>query len=624
MDLSTADALVGQRLDGRYRVDGRVARGGMATVYTGFDTRLDRTVAIKVMHQALAEDDAFVERFRREAKAAARLSHPNVVAIYDQGEDAGRVYLVMEQVAGETLRALLRTGGALEPDRALAVAEGLLAALAAAHDAGIVHRDVKPENVLLTADGQVKVADFGLARAIEATSHTVADGTLIGTVAYLAPEQVATGAADPRTDLYSAGVVLFEMLTGEAPFTGDTPITVAYRHVNEDVPAPSSVRPGLPRALDQLVGTATRRPAGERYADARAMLAAVRRVRADLGSTDTAVIPLADIPTTITRLPGAPPPPPPPSPPPPSPVPPPAASAARRRLRRGPVTLVALALVLAAAAVSGWYVGSGRYVDASRMVGLTLDQARAAAARDGLSVRTGDPVFSETVPAGQVATQDPGPGDRVRRGGTVTVRLSKGRDLVALPDVRGKTADQARTLLEDNRLRVGRVIEEFHATVATGLVIRAGAEPGTPLRAATAVDLYVSKGREPVAMPDVVGKQIGDAAAILKAAGLTYQRKLEYSDDEPEGEVLRQSPAKGTTVHRGDRVELVVSRGPEPVTVPDVVGKTRGDAKEKIEDAGLTVRFVDFPGRRGRRVYDQDPAGGTEVRKGSTVTLYMV
>ena len=260
MDTTVSDPLVGQLLDGRYHVGPRLARGGMATVYEAHDNRLDRTIALKVMHPSLADDEEFVSRFIREAHSAARLSHPNVVAVYDQGADQGHVFLAMELVRGRTLRDLIRESGHLSPRQALEVLEPMLAALGAAHQAGLIHRDVKPENVLLSDDDRVKVADFGLARAVTgATSHTTASGVLMGTVAYLSPEQVTRGVADPRSDVYAAGILLYEMLTGSKPYDGETAIQVAYRHVHDDVPPPSALVPGLPAELDQLVARATSR-----------------------------------------------------------------------------------------------------------------------------------------------------------------------------------------------------------------------------------------------------------------------------------------------------------------------------------------------------------------------------
>ena len=278
MDDTLADPLTGRLLDGRYAVTARIAHGGMATVYQATDTRLDREVALKVMHAELARDEEFVRRFIGEAKSVARLSHQNVVAVFDQGADGPFLYLAMEYVPGRTLKELLRANGRFPPATALEIMAGVLDGLAAAHASGIVHRDVKPENVLVTADGRIKVADFGLARALSAAGHTRA-GLLIGTVAYVPPEQVTGGTTGPRGDVYSAGVMFFELLTGRLPFTGDTPLSIAYQHVNTDVPAPSAMAPGLPPAIDQLVLAATSRDPARRPADADEFLRAVRHVR---------------------------------------------------------------------------------------------------------------------------------------------------------------------------------------------------------------------------------------------------------------------------------------------------------------------------------------------------------
>ncbi len=626
MDTSTADPLVGHLLDGRYRIDGRVARGGMATVYTGFDTRLDRLVAVKVMHASLADDDAFVARFEREARSAARLQHPNVVAIFDQGSDGGRVYLVMEMVAGRTLREVLREHTRLDLDQALGVMEGLLTALAAAHGAGIVHRDVKPENVLIADSGLVKVADFGLARAIESSTHTVADGTLIGTVAYLAPEQVVSGAADARTDLYSAGILLYEMLTGLVPFTGDTPLNVAYQHVNADVPPPSSVQRDLPPSIDDIVVTATRRDPAERYADAHAMLTVVRRARndyADRGDQHTAVVRLDDAPTTVISLAradtvaaprvgrGGPPPRPP----------------EKRHRRRAPLIIaIVVGLILGSVGALGWWLGSGRYEDAPRFEQLTQAQAQARARELGITLKIKEPSpFSETVPRGTVIDQDPEPGDRYRRGSTITVTVSRGPDRVVIPDVRGKTEDEAKELLEAQRLQVVLAPREFSRTVPEGTVIDQvpGPAAARETKPGTSVTLVVSKGPEPVTVPSVVDRKRADAEELLTGAGLVPKVVQVFDDVAPAGIVMKQDPAGGSTAAKGDTVTLTVSKGPELVTVPDVVGESRATAERMLESVGLKAEFKTFPGRGGRNVIDQDPNGGTRVRRGTTVICYI-
>jgi beta-lactam-binding protein with PASTA domain len=625
VDTSTADPLIGTLLDGRYRLDTRIARGGMATVYGGFDTRLDRAVAVKVMHGSLAEDDAFVERFRREAKAAARLSHPGVVAIYDQGEDAGRVYLVMEHVAGYTLRELLREHGRLPVAQALDVTAGVLAALAAAHAAGLVHRDVKPENVLVTADGTVKVADFGLARAIEATHHSVADGTLLGTVAYLAPEQVVTGAADPRADVYALGVVLFEMLTGTVPFSGGTPLAVAYRHVNEDVPDPSTVAPDVPRAVDNIVRAATRRAVDERYADAATMLSAVQRARSALGATDTAVLRLDEAPTLITRVPPAPP----AVPVPVAGKPPKAPKAAKAPKQKRPRpgrrrTLILLAIasaILLVAGLGGWWLGTGRYSSAPTLVGLSPEAAAAEARDAGMTVRTGDAMFSDDIAKGLVADQDPDGGKRLRRGTLIVVRLSLGVRMVTVPKLAGLTDKQAKAALKKADLVAGKSTHRYDETVPKDRVIEASSPAGTRLRHDATVTYVLSDGPAPVTVPDVSGKTFDEAATLLRDAGLVVTRTDEFSETVKKDRVIEQSPATGTSVPRGSTVALRVSKGPERVTVPDVRGRGIGDATRELEALGLRVEVRHVSNGHGRIVLDQDPQPGTEVKPGARVTL---
>jgi serine/threonine-protein kinase len=620
VDTSTADPLIGVVLDGRYRLDARIARGGMATVYSGFDTRLDRAVAVKVMHATLADDDAFVERFRREAKAAAKLSHPSVVAIYDQGEDAGRVYLVMEHVNGRTLRAVLREHGPLPVAEALDVADGVLSALGAAHAAGLVHRDVKPENVLVTDDGTVKVADFGLARAIEATNHTIADGTLLGTVAYLAPEQVETGAADPRADIYALGVVLFEMLTGQVPFSGGTPLQVAYRHVNEDVPAPSSLRPDVPRVADNVVRAATRRPVDERYADVQAMQSAVRRARSALGNADTSVIHLDEAPTLITRL---------------APAAgavaatpeakaPKAAKPVRRPRpgRRRRLVLLAIACaILLVAGLGGWYLGTGRFSRAPNVVGLSPAAAVSRLKDAGLKARTGSQEYSDSVSAGLVSSQDPDDGARLKRGQVVTLHVSLGVRMSTVPVLAGKTEAEARAALTKADLKAGPVTRRYDDTVPKDKVIEAASAPGTRLKHGSSVAFVVSDGPAPVTVPDVRGKALDVAGKTLTDAGLEVKVVREFSDTVALNDVIDQSPTSGGSVPRGTTVTLRVSKGPQTVTVPEVRGDTVDHAKSVLEALGLVVRIQHTRGGHGRVVLDQDPQPGSVVRVGTTVTL---
>ncbi len=627
-----ADPLIGQIFDGRYRVDARVARGGMATVYTGFDTRLDRVVAIKVMHQALAEDDAFVARFHREAKSAARLSHANVVAIYDQGADAGRVFLVMEHVDGGTLRERLREEGRLSPSAALATIEPVLQALAAAHDAGLVHRDVKPENILISSDGRVKVADFGLARAVEATSMTTT-GLLIGTVAYLAPELVSTGRADERSDLYAAGIMLFEMLTGAPPYDGDTPLSIAYRHVNDSVPRPSSLLHGVPREVDDIVASATRREPAQRASSARELLVAVRRARhavSKAGAT-TALRPLEDAPTTITPLPtdagldghrtrvigsttsGRPP-------------APPGGKRARRRPGKRVAIGTLLALLFATAVAAGVYLGNQERAPktaiTARVEGGPRVQAEQTLKDQRFAPVAVTEVFDETVPKGKVIDQEPDAGEKVTLPAEAKLVVSKGPERVAVPALTGRTKADAEAALTAARLRPNPS-EAFHETVAKGLVISVQKTPAEGMKPESRVSFVVSQGPKPIPVPVVVGKTKAAAEKLIKDATLKPVSSEAFSTSVKQGLVVSQTPPNGALA-KGGEVKLVISKGPPLVVVPNVIGMKRQAAFNTLRKAGFAVHFIDYPGQKGKTVQTQFPGAGAKKPLGSTISLYML
>ncbi|MGL5930139.1 MAG: Stk1 family PASTA domain-containing Ser/Thr kinase [Dermatophilaceae bacterium] len=649
---SAGDALLGRTLDGRYRVVRRLADGGMATVYLAVDERLGRDVALKVMRPDLAHDDTFVTRFRREARSAASLSHPNVVAVYDQGEDDGHVFLAMEYVSGKTLRDVLTAEGALSPRAALDVAESLLLALAEAHRSGLIHRDVKPENVILGESGIVKVADFGLARAVSSQTVTSSSGMLLGTVSYLAPEQVERSAADARSDVYATGLVLFEMLTGTRAFTGDNPIHVAYQHVHGGVPAPSSRMPNLPTELDDLVAEATSREPDERPTDAGAFLELVRRARAVLSAAALDARPEGDaaqlaaaVPTTTAARRSA-----------PSvgqPAGPGGVATAPAAAWAGPTgrpqhtTALELpsaplegvvvggppprrglwAAVLASAAlaaVTAWFfiLGPGAAATVPAVAGLT----RAAAIDDLQSANLNATVvedFSEDAAAGQVLRVQPGPGTTVRRGSDVELIVSKGPERYTVPDLVGTSLAEARTRLDQNNLAVGKVTERFDDDVAEGQVISADPAVGASLRRDTAVGLVVSKGRQPLDVPDFTGKPAQEARQALQKLGLKVRADAQQNDDTvPKGSVISQDPRDGT-LFRGDTVTLLVSKGPVLVAVPNVIGQQVGDARRLLEQAGFQVKVEEAFGGYFGTVRLQDPAGG-QVPRGSMITLTVV
>ncbi|MGQ0843926.1 MAG: Stk1 family PASTA domain-containing Ser/Thr kinase [Sporichthyaceae bacterium] len=635
MSTAVDDPLVGQLLDGRYRVARRLARGGMATVYEALDTRLNRVVAVKVMHPGFAEDRAFVARFIREAHAAARLSHPCAVAVYDQSADGGHVFIAMEYVAGRTLRDWLADRGRLTPRETFAVLEPVLAALAAAHQAGLVHRDVKPENVLIADDGRVKVADFGLARAV---SNATSTGALIGTVAYLAPELVERGVADRRSDIYSVGILLYECLTGAQPHHGETPLQIAYAHVNVDVPPPSDLRRGLAPELDDLVARATSRNPAGRPADAGEFLAEVLAVRRALSPAElddvagdaptvamprsapadaaTAAIPrrgrhTAPIPAGASA----------PNPTQVIPVPP---TFARRRMRGRVAFVVVLALAVLVG-IGGWRLAVGDGLEAPRLINLTQAEAQTkldAAGLDGAF----EEQFSENVAKGSVIGTDPPAGNRIDRGATMTVVISLGPERFKVPVLAKVGLEVARDRIEDANLKVGTIDRQYSDSVPDGSVISSDPAVGTELRRGAAVSLVLSQGGRPVDVPNVVGSLLDDAKRQLDALGLKVRTvEVEFTDDLPAGYVVAQDPTGGR-LSRGQTVTLQIAKGPALVTVPNLIGLGRNEARRVLDNLNLEAEFDGggfglFGG--GNRVTGQDLAAGSQVPEGTTVRLQL-
>ncbi|MDH6216420.1 beta-lactam-binding protein with PASTA domain/serine/threonine protein kinase [Streptomyces pseudovenezuelae] len=640
VDTTLQDPLVGQVLDGRYRVDARIAVGGMATVYRAVDTRLDRVLALKVMHPALAADVSFVDRFIREAKSVARLAHPNVVQVFDQGAHGSYVYLAMEYVAGCTLRDVLRERGALQPRAALDILEPVLAALGAAHRAGFVHRDMKPENVLIGDDGRVKVADFGLVRSVDTVTNTT--GTVLGTVSYLAPEQIEHGTADPRVDVYACGVVLYEMLTGERPHYGDSPATVLYKHIHEDVPPPSAAVPGLAYELDELVASATARTPDLRPYDAVALLAHARETRAslrpdqldavppqaltsdrDIAEDRTSVIPRSlTVPRPLpvnedegqrglhrTSVLASPP-----------PLPP------RRRAggarRRGPLAIVVAILLVLGVGAGVWYINSGQFTKVPAVLAKTQAQASKKLGDAGLDLGTVKHAYSDTVKRGTVISTDPVPGTRIRDNASVSLTVSDGPEIVPVPALKGYALAKAKALLKTDGLEPGMVTREFDDDVPKGFVISTDPAEGTKRHAGSAIALTVSKGSA-VDVPDVTGEDLDDAKADLEDAGLKVKVAAEQVNSEyDKGQVAAQTPEADSQVGEGDTVTLTVSKGPEQVEVPDVTGDSVDDAKQALEDAGFEVdEDRGLLGLFGDTVKSQSVEGGETAPKGSTITI---
>ncbi|KQY47812.1 Stk1 family PASTA domain-containing Ser/Thr kinase [Cellulomonas sp. Root137] len=674
MGATITDPFVGRLVDSRYEVVSRIARGGMATVYLAVDRRLDRDVALKVMHAHLAEGTSgsdFVARFRREARTAARLTHPGLVGVYDQGVDGETSYLTMEYIDGSNLRRHIGERGALTVADALRIGESVLDALAAAHRVGLVHRDIKPENVLLASDGRVKLADFGLARAVtEVTSTTT--GTVLGTVAYLAPELVTRGVSDARTDVYAIGILLFEMLTGRQPFTGETPIQVAFQHVNNDVPAPSELVDWLPIEIDDAVRALASRDPDDRPVDAAAALTLLRRTRAaldeetlarhadvspsivlpaatdpaetdldaetdddadadapgldesDSDSDETTLIEVNDARGTTVALPiglgvaaelltGRPPEP---------------------SRKRHPVRWIILLTVLAALIGGGtwWYLqeGPGAYTTVPTIIGQDAEEATAILARAGLGA---DPTsaFDAEAPVDTVFRTDPGQGDRIRKDGTVAFTVSKGPDYVLVPSgVLNELQASAEAALRTAGLEPTYAEPEFSDSVGLGKVISATLPDGTPAAPdtqtvrGTTVMLTLSDGPAPVTITSVVGMSVADATAELQSDNLLLAPTEAFSDTVAAGLIIDQSPAAGAEGHRGDTIAVNVSKGPENVEMPNVVSKQFDAAKAQLEKLGLTVKRENVLGGFFGTVRDQSAPAGQPVKVGTEIVLTVV
>jgi beta-lactam-binding protein with PASTA domain len=656
VNTAIADPLIGRVLEGRYRITGQLARGGMSTVYGAVDQRLDRLVAVKVMASSLSADPAFTDRFTREARAAAKLTHLNAVSVYDQGADGGHVFLVMELVSGRTLRDLLRERGRLSPAEAVSVMEPVLAALAAAHRAGLVHRDVKPENILLSDDGVVKVADFGLARAVESDDST-RTGLMMGTVAYCSPEQISRGRTDQRSDVYSAGIVLYELLVGSTPYKGESAMNIAYQHVHGTVPRPSSQVRGIAPELDALVRRATDSEPGGRPLDAGAFLAELADVRNDVGlpvvpvpprtrtrhssSADTArtrhVAPLSSTTDPLRRAPdvhdtvvhdrhgedmqG---------PPPPVVIPPPKRPAKQRtvtarRRRRALIALLVVLLLGASSAVGGWWLFSGRFSRVPNVAGQSQSAATSALQQAGFKISASiEQQFSETVPKSLVLGTDPDSGARLARGRTVQLRISKGQDRVQILDVSGKSQADAVQLLQTLRIHL-LVVQASNDTVPAGTAVGTNPAASTLVKPGSQLQLIISTGPAQVQVPGVVGKKQADATTVLQAASFKVTATQDYSNTVPADSVISQNPAAESSLTKFSTVTIVVSKGPQTVQIPAIAGGTPvAQAQAQLQQLGLKVTInKQFGGKLGE-VVGMDPAAGTTVNIGSTVTLYVV
>ena len=662
------DHMLKRLIDGRYRIVRIIDTGGMASVYRAHDERLGRDVALKMMHPHLANTASLVARFEAEARSAARLMHPAIVQIFDQGTWRRRPYLVMEFINGSNLRQLLTKEGALPLGRALEITEQVLQALQAAHEMQIIHRDIKPENILLTPSGQVKVADFGLAHAVNQATGTTT-GSVMGTVTYLAPELISETTSDARCDVYSVGIMTYELISGLPPFQGDTAIRTAWQHVSEDVPPLSGKVPWIPSEVDDLIAALTARNAKDRPVDAGAALQLVKAVidclspelrgrcaerpasdtsgqeteRTPLGKGGTARLPV--LPVASPQLPASPIHPlhsdspaktssaPAPSDPEKSltvvkPAPAPATSKAptgRSKKKRWIAAVITGVLVIAAS-FTGWYftLGPGGRVAVPNVAGKTAVQARAMLVNAQFKVNT-QREYSDTVAAGQATRTNPKAGQKAKKNSQVDLYISRGIEYVKVPDLAGKEGDKAGILLKEAKLKIAESSEEYSDEVEKGKIIATAPKAGTSLRHHSGVKVIVSKGKEPVTLPDFAGKSEEEVAKTLSDLKLKMDKTTEFSDSVPRGQIIGQEPAAGTTVYHGDQVKVRVSQGPEMVEVPNVTALNMGQAKKKLTDLGFQVQVQkQLLGIAPNRVYSQSPGGGTKLKRGSTVTLTYV
>ncbi len=628
--------LTGNLIDGRYQLLRQMDAGGMATIYEAIDTRLDRRVAVKIMHAHLAQDEQFVERFIREAKAAAALSHPNIVAVQDQGWNQSgipAVFIVMELVDGHTLREYLNERGSIAVKDGIRFLLPVLSALGAAHKLGIVHRDVKPENILVSKEGRIKITDFGLAKgAMIGSTMTAESSVILGSVSYLSPEQVSRGIADSRSDVYSAAITAFEIFTGQKPFEGEEPIQIAFMHVNSRVPRVSTLVPEIPQALDDLIYAATSVDPDERPRDCQIFHSQLLEISHALNPSapqmslelDIPIAPMRQKPQKKSRgklaqltekisltL--------------PTPVAKETTAQVKarrkvsKRVRRNRWIAAGLAVLLG---ISTWWVliGPGASIKFPSVVGATTEQANATLTGLGLLTEVVEERFDEDIAKDRVISTDPLAGDSIAPGGTVKLVISKGAERYTIPALVALTPEAAVNLLAKSPLKVGEITEVFNAKIPKGFVISANPAPGTRVKRDTLVDLVVSKGVETFDLISYVGKNGEQALNELTAAGYNVTTTYAFDEKAMPGEVISQNPAAGAALPKGAAVEIFVSKGSEFVYIPNVMRYTQDRAVAALEDLGLKV-VVKKVTKTAKLVIGITPKVNAKVKRGTTVTL---
>ena len=638
--------LTGELIDGRYQLIRHMASGGMATIYEGLDTRLDRKVAVKIMHPHLAQDEQFVERFIREAKASAALSHPNIVSVQDQGWNQNgtpAVFLVMELVEGHTLREYLNEQGALSVASGIQFLLPVLSALSAAHKLGIVHRDIKPDNILISKEGRIKIADFGLAKGpLLGTTMTAESSIVLGSVSYLSPEQVQRGIADARSDVYSAAITAYEIFTGDKPYAGEEPIQIAYMHVNERVPLMSTKRSGIPPELDQLIYRATNSDPDARPRDASEFHQSLtliaqaldpnqkqlsleldipiapmrpaskkpnRRERARIEKEETVALKKRESTEENSKAEGK-------------------ESTAQirkrkkisKRVRRNRYIAAGLAIALG---IFGWYalVGPGSKVVVPSIVGATQEEALGALSPLGLTLVISEKRFDEEISEGQIIESDPAGGGNVDAGGQVKAILSKGAERYLIPSLVGLTPEAAVNLLAKLPIKVGDLTEVFSDQALRGFVISSSPAAGKKVKRDAVINLLISKGIETIDVTSYVGKSADQALNELTEGGFDVETVNEFSESVLAGTVITQVPSGGAPLAKGAKITLTVSKGSQYVFIPNVFSLTEAKARAALADLELKVVVKKIGVKKVKAVTNISPKIGTKVKRGSTVTI---
>ncbi|MHB0977503.1 MAG: PASTA domain-containing protein [Candidatus Aquicultorales bacterium] len=588
----------------RYRLLERIGSGGMADVYKAEDTVLSRTVALKVLYRSLADDPDFVERFRREARAAASLSHPNIVAIYDWGAEDSTYFIVMEYIEGETLKDKIRRDGALPQPEVVQTIKAVATALGYAHRKGVVHRDIKPHNIMITRENEIKVTDFGIARA--GSSSITQTGTILGTAHYISPEQAKGQDVGPPSDIYSLGIVMFETLTGKLPFEGENPVSVALKQIEEKPRMPSLLNREITVDLENVVMKCLAKDELLRYATA-------EELRDDLSRIESGM-PVTAPPAETTMV-----------------IPQPfEPQEPKGRWKKVLLSSLVALLLLGAAFGAGFALFDmtkppEEKATVPRLIGLTADQAKVLLKNRKLQLKKSGEEYSETVESGQIIRHTPPESSELKPGSVVSVVLSKGKPLVTVPNVIGETSDNATSKMMKTGLDPsGNNVYEYSDKIAVGRVIGQQPEPGQSVRKGTPFTLTISKGPETVQVPDVVNKGIDEAAATLEQAGLKVTQTDEFSDSVGSGLVIRTAPPAGTKVDMGSTVAVVVSKGPDMVTIPTLIGETEASAKSLLQQAGLEATVTYVPGTtQPGKVVGSSPAAGTKVKRNSPVAIYV-